>query len=363
VESLGNKLKTAREAKGYTISDVCDETRIASRYLEALEQENFAAFPGEAYILGFLKNYGLFLEQNTDELLSLYRAFKIQEQPVPVDQLLRSPSPLPKILAVVGIVLVVLGLAAGAYWFITHLPKPQVIEPEPVRLPQEYTMNTASMERRFYPGDTILVPVGENTYKLELSSLSDTVNLSTPTGPVRLDLSQEAIVDLNNEGIAQLHIIVADFARNDSNTGALLRFELPQLATADVPQTMSDEEINEIIAPGSRTVVIFNSPNAYPFTLQAVFQGYCLFRWEILFERDRPGRNEQYFQNSDQLTIQANNGIRLGLSNANAVRFQVIGGGRTVSLEPGGPGEVVVADLRWVRDEDGRYRLVFSRLE
>jgi len=104
------------------------------------------------------------------------------------------------------------------------------------------------------------------------------------------------------------------------------------------------------------------SPNPFPFTLQAVFQGYCLFRWEILSEPDRQGRNEQYFQHSDELNIQAQNGIRIGLSNAQAVKFQVIGGSRTVPLEAGGPGEVVVADLRWIREED-RYRLVFDRLE
>jgi hypothetical protein len=138
---------------------------------------------------------------------------------------------------------------------------------------------------------------------------------------------------------------------------------MDQLSVIDASQPITVEEINQGIIPGSRPIVLFNSPNAYPFTLQVAFQGYCLFRWEILFERDRPGRNEQYFQYSDELTIQANNGIRLGLSNAHAVRFQVIGGGRTVSLEPGGPGEVVVADLRWVRDEDNRYQLVFTRLE
>jgi hypothetical protein len=356
-------LKTAREAKGYTISDVSNQTNIATRFLEGLEREDFSVFPGEAYALGFLKNYGLFLELDTNALLSLHRAIKIQEQPVPVDQLLRSPSSLPKILAVVAIILVVLGLGAGAYWFISNLPAQSAIEPVPVRLPQEYTMNIDSMERRFYPGDTILVPLGNNTYKLELSGLSDTVNLSTPTGPVRLDLSQEAVVDLDNDGIAQIRIIVADFVRNDSNAGVLLRLELSQLAGTDAAQAIFNEDMGGSIISASPPIVIFNSPNAYPFTLQAVFQGYCLFRWEVLFERDRPGRNEQYFQNSNELTIQAQNGIRLGLSNANAVRFQVIGGGRTVPLEAGGPGEVVVADLRWTKDEDNRYLLVFSRLE
>ena len=88
-----------------------------------------------------------------------------------------------------------------------------------------------------------------------------------------------------------------------------------------------------------------------------------MFRWEILFERDRRDRNERYFQRADELNIQAQNGIRVWTSNAQAAKFQVIGGGQTVPVELGVPGEVVVADIRWIRDEDSRYRLVLVRLE
>jgi hypothetical protein len=88
-----------------------------------------------------------------------------------------------------------------------------------------------------------------------------------------------------------------------------------------------------------------------------------MFRWEILMERDRRERNERYFQRSDELNIQAQNGIRIWVSNAQAAKFQVIGGGRTVPVEIGSAGEVVVADIRWVRDDDNRYRLIVARLE
>jgi hypothetical protein len=105
--------------------------------------------------------------------------------------------------------------------------------------------------------------------------------------------------------------------------------------------------------------VIFSSPNAYPFTLQATFKAYCMFRWES----DRKERDERYFHKAEVLNVQAQNGIRLWVSNASAVKLQVIGGGRTVDLEIGGPGEVVVVDLKWVRDEDGRFKLTTVRLD
>jgi hypothetical protein len=185
-----------------------------------------------------------------------------------------------------------------------------------------------------------------------------------------LDLSQEVTIDLSNDGTAGLRITAADFVKNDSAPGALLRFELQSIpgqtagTTANEAGAGLSQEVLNTVTPNLQTATaIFTSPSAYPFTLQSVFQGYCLFRWEILYERDKPGRNEQYFQRSDELNIQAQNGIRIGVSNAQAAKLQVIGGGRTVPLELGGAGEVVVADLRWVRDEDGRYRLVLARLE
>jgi len=359
LESLGNKLKAAREEKGFTLDYVSGETNIASRYLDALEREDFAVFPGEPYLLGFLKNYCTYLELNTNEILSLYRSYKIQEQPVPVEELLKSPSRAPKIIARLAVIIVILALAGGGVWFFLNRSDRPAEETPAVRAPVQYTMNTESFERRFYRGDTILVQPGNTPYRLELSNIGDTVTITTPSGPVRLDLSQEAVVDLANDGSSKLVISVADFAKNDSSAGAVIRFDLQITVVAESPVIILDE----MPLPLNGTVVLMTSPNAFPFTLQAAFQGYCLFRWEILFERDRAGRNEQYFQNSDEINIPAQNGIRLGMSNAQAARLQVIGGGRTIPLDLGGPGEVVVGDLRWLRDEENRFRLVFARLE
>ena len=94
MESLGNKLKTAREAKGYTIEYASQETNIAARYIAALEREDYDVFPGEPYALGFLKNYGVYLDLDVNEILSLYRATKIHERSPPVEEmLLQRPSP------------------------------------------------------------------------------------------------------------------------------------------------------------------------------------------------------------------------------------------------------------------------------
>jgi cytoskeletal protein RodZ len=358
VESLGNKLKAARTAKELAYDFISRETNISMKYLEALEREDFSGFPGEPYAIGFLKNYGEYLGLDSDELMSLYRALKIQEQPVPMEQLLRGPSPLPKIFATLAIILVVLGAGAGAYYFISRMPKREPVAVPAAREAVEYTLNTDFLARRFYRGDSILVSEENNSYKLVFSGLSDTVTITTPRGPVVLDLGQEVTVDLNNDGIGEIRIIVEDFVKNTIESGALLRFE--QIAQ---PQRSDTADPAELVSGRETGTTIHSSPNAHPFTLQAVFQGYCLFRYEVLFERDRPGRNEQYYQRSEEISVSAQNGIRLGISNAQAVKLQAMVGGRAYSFETGGAGEVVASEIRWVKDDENRYRLVLVRLE
>ncbi|MDR0525049.1 MAG: helix-turn-helix domain-containing protein [Spirochaetaceae bacterium] len=375
MESLGNKLKISRESKGYSYDQVSQETHISSRYLKALEDEDFGVFPGEPFLLGFLRNYGEFLSLDTQELLSLYRAMKIQEEPVPVAQLLKPANPFsfkPVIAVCAGLVLLG-GIGAAVYLLLSRGSKPLSAPVRP-RESVEYTLIDRSLERRLYQGDGVIIPYGDSQYLLKLVNVGDAVTLDTPEREVILDLGQEVNVDLNGDGFEELHIIAADFVKNESSIGALLRFELddsglPGVSASETPIIPQPSAAPPPAAapaapqPGlANAVVIFSSPSAYPFTLQTNFQGYCMFRWEILGETNRRERREQYYQRGEELNIQAQNGIRMWISNAATVKLQVIGGGKTVPLEVGGAGEVVVAEVRWVRDDESRYRLLLVKL-
>jgi cytoskeletal protein RodZ len=374
MESLGEKLKTARTEKGLNFDQICRETNISIRYLEALEAENFGIFPGEPYVIGFLKNYGAYLELDVQKLISLYRALRIQEQPIPVEQLLRHTTKPPTFLLPLVIILAVAGAGGFGIYHLIKNRQQKLTENVPVvRKPTEYVMEGNFMDKRFYKNDSLLVPVGIEIYKLELSNLGEVVTINTPAGPVILDLGQDASVDLNNDGIPDLRITVADFAKNNIDVGAQLYFYMTDVvalydaaagAGQDIPYIPNTvSSTSNSMSSSVSTTLIPASPSAYPFTLQINFQGYCMFRWEILNERDRRDKNQRYFQRAEDLNIQAQNGIRIWVSNAQAAKFQVIGGGRSVPVEIGASGEVVVSDFRWVRDEDGRYRLVLIRLE
>jgi len=365
MESLGEKLKTTRNEKGLSLDQISKETNISIRYLEAMEMENFSVFPGEPYVIGFIRSYGSFLDLDVAKLISLYRALRIQEQPMPVDQLLKSPPKLPKFLIPILIILIVLGAGGyGIYYLIKNRPASPVQNTQESRVPVEYVMDGNSMERRFYRNDSVLVPVDNEIYKLEISNLGETVTIRSPEGTRSLDLGQEITIDLNNDGITELRITVADFAKNNADMGALLHFTLMDTAVYTGADIDSGAVTSGAASSAASSVTIIPaSVSAYPFTLQIVFQGYCMFRWEILNERDRAGTSQKYFQRGETLDIQAQNGIRIWISNAQAARFQVIGGGRTYSAEVGSAGEVVVTDIRWVRDDESRYRLILMRLE
>lgn len=70
--SFGATLKGAREARGLTLDDIARETRVARRYLAALEDEALSALPGGAYNRGYLRTYAKVLGLDADALLHEY---------------------------------------------------------------------------------------------------------------------------------------------------------------------------------------------------------------------------------------------------------------------------------------------------
>jgi len=57
VTELGKYLREAREAKGLSIDDVQELTKIQKRYLEAIEEGNYEILPGQFYVRAFIRQY------------------------------------------------------------------------------------------------------------------------------------------------------------------------------------------------------------------------------------------------------------------------------------------------------------------
>lgn len=86
VDELGSILREAREAKGLTLSEAQDATRISLKYLEALENAQYDALPTRVHVRGYLRNYARYLGLDPDPLLERYEVGKDQRPPQPISQ-------------------------------------------------------------------------------------------------------------------------------------------------------------------------------------------------------------------------------------------------------------------------------------
>lgn len=85
---IGNALKEARTRAGIDIRTVEERTKIRTRYLRALEAEEWSVLPGHAYVKGFLRTYANLLGLDADALVDEYRRTVegAQASPVPLGE-------------------------------------------------------------------------------------------------------------------------------------------------------------------------------------------------------------------------------------------------------------------------------------
>ncbi len=69
---LGEILREKREERELTRDEVSGVTHVSSRYIAALEEEDWDKLPGRAYALGYLKIYSRFLGLDEEEMVSLF---------------------------------------------------------------------------------------------------------------------------------------------------------------------------------------------------------------------------------------------------------------------------------------------------
>ncbi len=71
--SAGDKLRAARELKGWSLEQVSAETRISERHLEQIEAGEFADLPGRTYAFGFSRSYAREVGLDADAIVQQVR--------------------------------------------------------------------------------------------------------------------------------------------------------------------------------------------------------------------------------------------------------------------------------------------------
>src|SRR5215212_11005050 len=70
---IGEVLRSTRSRLDKDIYVVERETKIRTKYLQALENEEWDALPGPTYVKGFLRTYAAYLGLDADALVDEYR--------------------------------------------------------------------------------------------------------------------------------------------------------------------------------------------------------------------------------------------------------------------------------------------------
>lgn len=366
MESYGALLKKTREAKNGDLDIIAHEISIEKRYLVGLEEEDDSALPGSAYLKGFLRNYALYLELDPEYLLKLYHNKELQESGVPEG--LYAPinttrNLLPVIIPSIMLVLII-GLIASLL-----IVKKYSIKDDNVLISNKFKnrsfeLNEKKFQQRVYKGDQFLIPTGNNNQiVVNVSSTLGTLGLAMPSGTYYVELSEESELDVDGDNASDLIVYVSDISSTDEARGAEVSLLLhhgvarqqTMLSDADIASITAASEVN----PKHIQRVLVDDNRAYPFTINANFRDACLFRDRV----DRERSVEGYFAKGDLFTATPHNGIRLWMSNSNSVKFTIIADSRSYDLEMGSAGKVLVEDIKWIKDTDGRYKLVVIEID
>ncbi len=363
MESIGKHLRETREQRGLNVDQIARETNISRQYIVALEEDRYDAFPGEPYVVGFLRNYSDHLGLDTEGLISRYRTQKIQEQPAPLEELIRKPSPWPQRVvwgggALVVLVAIIVFVIPPIFGFLASLPQ-ALAAAGPERQAKTYTLaeKDKNLIQRLFVGDTVSVALGSQTVPLKLTAVGD----ESALGDYRLHLGDEVFLDLDQDGTQDVRVFLKDVTPGDPNRGAEFAFErmAAPVSTVASDGTAGDELKPGLAAAGTATappddqkpVVILTDVPAKPFTVDVVFRGYALFRYVV----DDNRREENYFHKGDTVRIDASRKVKVWVSNAGAFSGKV---NQAADFEIGHGGEVVARSIEWSKDSTGKTILV-----
>jgi len=71
-DSIGQRLRFARESKGLSLSEVSTKIRVRESLLKLIEKDEFAQVGADVYVRGHIRAMAAFLGLDVNELMSLY---------------------------------------------------------------------------------------------------------------------------------------------------------------------------------------------------------------------------------------------------------------------------------------------------
>lgn len=405
MSSLGSIIREARESKQLTIHDLESQTHILSKYIEAIENENFDEIPGEVYVRGFLKNISLKLGLDTEQILTLYKlqisspqtygsyeekeheehkkekpkkipkkvkikkeqestagihiheqmfeiSKKEQEMLLPPIHKIRKKRRIRVFPKIAFILLIVLVAAVAAVIFINRnyikslLPKMPKIEKNDNRK-RNIVENYTKIGVR--SGDIIYFkPIGISA-TIIFESIGNTVKASINDIDISFSKTNPLLVDLNKNGINDFRIHLIDVIEDV----AMIEMEKleensternVQTTTLSEPQNTysQNENIGSALKIIGNETYILQDVDKASITVECTAKKFVYVRYFI----DSENPNTTNLSTGKSITLTANDTIMLTIGNAGEVIVRI--NGKMVYL--GKSGETVNKTIKWVRN-------------
>lgn len=358
MESYGAILKEARERQNLDLSAIAKDTTISVHFLKALEEEKPEVFPGEPYLVGFLKTYAHYLGIESDRVVNLYRAKTIQEAPVPEGLIVQDP-PKYKMPLIIGVVsFVIVALLTTIILLLCFGGSGNDSNEVQKNVSKKYELTDKPLQTRLYKGDQLVLSSQGKNVILTVAETAGSLCFETPVGRQYIDLSDEVEIDIDNDKVPDLIAYLSDIAPKDGDEsrGAEIRIMLRDADSAAIGETdeselQSVEEVNDKIKS-----VVHEDTRTYPFTLIATFRGGTVFRYRT----DNKDTVEEFITSGEEVRMTASNKIRYWVANGGAVKLQLVAGSKIYDLGVQKAGSVVVDELRWTKKDPstGKHKIV-----
>jgi cytoskeleton protein RodZ len=130
--NFGISFKKAREHRGLSFAQIADETRISTRFLEAIENEEFDLLPGGIFNRGFIRTYAQRVGLDPDAAVKEYeQLLKVQQPEQTIAASAQAPKDSKPDKNFYPVAIGVLVLAIIVFYVVTHEPGAPAVVPTP----------------------------------------------------------------------------------------------------------------------------------------------------------------------------------------------------------------------------------------
>lgn len=384
MNQLGPIFRDARMKSDKTIDDAVRETKIAKKYLTAIENEDFDIFPGETYLIGFLRNYAQFLGLDPDEMVIKYRDYKIQEQPAPIEQLTARPRNTRRNILLVFVILIVAGAASyiifgGRDKEEADKKKRELKQEEaevsaPVEGKREIVFEEEEITRDFEKGDIIRMFHKGKEHVITIDGIEEELNFSIGSIPFTLSSDERVEIDFDRDGRKDLLIRTNILGEGTVNL-TMKRLYKARVEDSEIPLSTEDAALNAPSGPPEVIIIkeggLLSKELIAPKTGFQVVSGYekaditALFRAKATvycgYTVDGEEKQEVLLKSGDEIPLNAKEIIRITVANAGGVDMEI----NSIPVVLGESGQVVAKVVQWYRDAEDSdlYHLIIDDWE